>query len=404
MPPMTPPALREPARPAAPPVRDGRPCIVHIVEPCEAGVGRHVTDILEGLATCGDFSLALIYSPVRIDAQFAARVARLAERGVRATAVPMARGIAPRRDAHAFLAIVRALRAIRGPLLVHTHSAKAGFLGRLAAQALGFPAIHTPNGLAWKAARRPAVAAAYRSLERLAARWTRCTIAVSHEEARELAVNGVAAGSACTVIENAIPDLRCQRSGALRRELGIPKGSRVVGAVGRVDYQKDPHLFAAVARELLAEPSRRNVHFVWIGGGEDHAGLTQQLRDEGLAGRVHFVGPRADVPEILPDLDVYLLTSRYEGLSYALLEAMRAGLPVVATAVEGAGSVLGDGGVVLPSRDARVIARSVAGLIDDDVALRRVGDASRARFLARYQSSHLLGALRDLYGRLAPTV
>lgn len=374
------------------------PAVAHIVESCAYGVGRHVTDLLEALHERGEVQLCLIYSQWRADARFRERVAALSERGIPCVAVPMARGIAPARDTAALFGITRALRALGPIALVHTHSSKAGVLGGAAARMLGIPAVHTPNGLAFKAARGPVSRAIYRTLETIISRWSRYTIAVSDEEARTMVRYQIVPDLRCRVVENAVPDAARPARGTLRRELGFGDKTVLVGAVGRITYQKDPTLFVQVARESIGRARTLDWRFVWIGEGEQRAQIEALIDEYDLGAKVHFIGERSDVDTLVGDIDVLLLTSRYEGLSYALLEAMRAGVPIVASSVEGTRSVLDGAGTIVDSRDAREFATALEHLCADPTRLVEFGRLSRTRYVSRYGIERMIDQVSAIYG------
>jgi glycosyltransferase involved in cell wall biosynthesis len=179
-----------------------------------------------------------------------------------------------------------------------------------------------------------------------------------------------------------------------RRELGLPADAAVVGAVGRLAYQKAPEDFLAAMRRL----ARPGVIGVWVGGGELAARIGR-LASKQPAGRVVLAGERADVPAILAAFDVFALPSRYEGLPTAVVEAMVCGIPVVATAVNAVSDVVvpGETGLLVPPRRPDLLADAVGYLLDRPVIARRMADAARARLGDRFGPSALRAALTAAY-------
>ena len=179
-----------------------------------------------------------------------------------------------------------------------------------------------------------------------------------------------------------------------RRELGLPADAAVVGAVGRLAYQKAPEDFLAAMRRL----ARPGVIGVWVGGGELAARIGR-LAGKQPAGRVVLAGERADVPAILAAFDVFALPSRYEGLPTAVVEAMMCGIPVVATAVNAVSDVVvpGETGLLVPPRRPDLLADAVGYLLDRPVIARRMADAARARLGDRFGAGALRAALTAAY-------
>jgi glycosyltransferase involved in cell wall biosynthesis len=179
-----------------------------------------------------------------------------------------------------------------------------------------------------------------------------------------------------------------------RAELGLPADATVVGAVGRLTYQKAPEDFLAALRVL----GRPGVTGVWVGDGE----LAGQVaaRAAGLPGnQVVLAGQRSNVPDLLPAFDVFALSSRYEGLPTAVVEAMVCGIPVVATAVNAVGDVVipGETGLLVPPGRPELLAEAVGFLLDSPDAAARMAATARARLGTRFGEQALRGALVAAY-------
>jgi glycosyltransferase involved in cell wall biosynthesis len=179
-----------------------------------------------------------------------------------------------------------------------------------------------------------------------------------------------------------------------RRALGLPPEATVVGAVGRLAYQKAPEDFLAALRALR----RPGVVGVWVGGGE-LAGRMARLAAAQPQAPVLLTGERGDVPALLPAFDVFTLPSRYEGLPTAVVEAMLCGVPVVATAVNAVGDLVvpGETGLLVPPRRPDLLAGAVRALLDSPADAARMAAAARARLGTRYGVPALRDALTAAY-------
>jgi glycosyltransferase involved in cell wall biosynthesis len=332
-----------------------------------------------------------------------------AEHGVEPVVIPeLGRAVSPFDDLRAFVKLVALLRRER-PDIVHTHTAKAGTLGRLAAILCGVPVrVHTFHGHVFAGYFPPWQTQLFLAVERLLGRFTHRIVTLSDGLRRELVERyHIAPWDTVAVIPLGLdlqPMAACAaRRGELRRELGVGKSARLVGIVGRLVPIKNHDLFLD-AFAALPRRGARAVHGVVVGGGELEARLRQRVRALGLADRVHFLGWRRDLAPVYADLDVAVLTSRNEGTPVALIEAMAAGVPVVATAVGGAPDLLDhgeQGELVPPPFRAADLAAAIG---------RALTPAARARsarlapgILEAYSAARLCRDLESLYNALVPT-
>jgi len=330
--------------------------------------------------------------------------------------------------------------------VVHTHTAKAGTLGRLAARRAGVPRIvHTYHGFPFHEFQSAVRRAAYIAIERRLGRFTDLALCVgtgvaveavrrgliSPERIRTIGVAvdgfgwpaGQHAGSAVPVAsppsaqetaagerllgepsavvmaaaKPAAPELAGAGLAAreiARRELGLPSDATVIGAVGRLTYQKAPEDFVDMIRRLR----RPGVVGVWVGDGE-LAGEVRRLAAAEPAAPVVLAGERADVPRLLPAFDVFALPSRYEGLPTAIVEAMMCGVPVVATAVNAVADVVvpGETGLLVPPRRPDLMASAVSYLLSSPAAATRMATRAQAQLGDRYGISALRAALAAAY-------
>lgn len=186
----------------------------------------------------------------------------------------------------------------------------------------------------------------------------------------------------------------------VRRELGLPEGVPVIGLVGRLDHWGKGHkeLFEAVVGLKASHP----VQALIVGGGRREAEVRQLAASLGLAESVHFLGQRHDVPDLLHAMDIFVLPSYSEGVSLALLEAMAAGLPVIATAVGGLPEVVEDGetGLLIPPKDADALAGALERLLADPALVQRLGANARAQVRENYSLDRLGREINEIYGEL----
>src|SRR4051794_12785492 len=259
--------------------------------------------------------------------------------------------IAPLEDLRVLAQLVRLMRRERFSI-VHAHSAKGGFLGRLAAWLCGVPVIlYTFHGFSYHDFMSPARRWVYLHLERIAGYVTDSFFAVAPRVAREAVEMRLAAPGRITVAPSAveldsIPEGCDER---FRHELSLPSETRIVGTVGRLDLQKAPLDFVRMAAIVAAH--RSDVCFVMVGDGALMDEAEREARERGI--EVVFTGHRTDAPTIAASFDVFVISSLYEGLGRGLTEALASGRPVVATAVNGVPDIVEPGatGLLAPPAD-----------------------------------------------------
>ena len=369
---------------------------VRVVLVCEAaggGVGKHVLDIAERLPQLG-FDVLVVHSACRAEPDFTDRLARHAMYGYRVARVDVHRAPGPG-DVVGVLRLRRAIRDFGRADILHGHSAKGGALARLARWRCARRVFYTPHAFY---AQAPALSAASRRFygiaERALSLVTDRVIATSTEEhslARSLGIPE----RKLTVVENGIdirPNADLDRDRATARAaLGVATSDRVVGFVGRFVPQKAPALAVETFRRIRrAHP---NARFVLIGDGPDAPAVSAALAEDGLASDVRWVRG-AIARDLLPAVDVVLVTSHYEGFSYVMLEAVDSGCAIVTTPVGGARDcvVEGGNGTIVTSRTPDALASAVG---------RWVGSPDRlnaARALSRERARHF--ALERMVDRL----
>ena len=305
------------------------------------------------------------------------------------------------RDLYALLHLTRLMRRVR-PHIVHTHTAKAGTLGRLAARLAGVPVVvHTYHGHVLHSYFPRAKTRTFLVIERWLARHTDRLLAVSDTVRLELLSFGIGTAEQVVTLPLGLDlgrFLNCESlRGRVRAELGLDPETPLAGIVARLVPIKAHEIFLDAAARVAREVPRSQ--FLVVGDGERRAELEAYARRVGLAGRVRFLGWRSDLEGIYADLDVAVLTSRNEGSPVSLIEAMAAGRAVVATRVGGVPDLVDDGvtGVLVPSGDAASLAQAIAVLLADPERRRTLGQAGRKRAYPAFSADRLVSDMDKLY-------
>ena len=354
-----------------------------VAQPSVAGVPRHVLDVIEELGT-EDFDVTVACPPE----SFLWQELR-ARPGIR---------LAPftgRREPHVsdLAWMVRLVRLVRASDVVHAHSSKAAWVVRASALIAGrrSSCVVTPHAWSFWAlsgARRRAVVA----LERVAARACAAIIAVSRHEQEEGMRLGIGRAAQYRLIRNGVDLQRCATD---RRP-----DPDVVLMVGRLAPQKRPEL--AVRALELARRRRPAMRLVIAGDGPLEGAVVRLARDIGIADSIHLLGARDDVPELMAQAGCVLVTSAYEGCSLVILEAMAAGVPVVAVRTGGIAEVVAHGvtGLVC-GEDPESVASALVQLANDPELGRRLGSGARRRARERYSRRRMAQDLVALYESVA---
>ncbi len=323
------------------------------------------------------------------------------ERGIKIVLLPhLVRSIRLSADLRAIGEIYRFLKTGEFDI-VHTHSSKAGILGRLAARwAKVSVIVHTPHGHIFYGYFGPTVSWIYLQLERWAARFTDRIITLTQRGREEHLSRGVGRPEQYVTIPSGIPldeffpdPVRRQR---VRDALEIPLEAQVVGTVGRLTAVKDQKTLIRAVERLKGE--HPGLIVLLIGDGELRGALEEQVRRLHLQEVVRFLGWRPDVPDLLNALDLFVLCSLNEGMGRALVEAMATGLPAVATSVGGIPDLIEEGvnGCLVPTGDADRLASAISRTLNDPDRLRALGEKSR-EISAEYTVDNMVRQLGEFY-------
>jgi len=370
------------------------------------GPALHVAYLTAGLADRG-YDTTLVAGTVGRGEESMAYVAQ--QRGV--TIEPLEelhREIAPLRDVRAILRLARLIRREQ-PTILHTHTAKAGAVGRIAALLAGSARppilIHTFHGHVLRGYFNPLTTLGFRGLERCLARFTTMLVAVSPEVRDDLVGLRVAPAEKFAVVRLGI-ELRervTAESGArdeTRRALGVAHDAFLVGWVGRMTAVKRTHDVLRAFRALL--DGGADAYLVLVGDGPDREPLERHAHQLGVARRCLFVGYQDDVARFYDAIDVLLLPSVNEGTPVSVIEALAAGRPAVATRVGGVPDVIRDGidGFLVEVGDAEGLGARLGELARDPERRRQMGSAGQTRVLERYDVVRLIDDIDSLYRRL----
>ncbi len=320
----------------------------------------------------------------------------------------LGREISLGRDLLALLQLVNLFLSER-PDVVHTHSSKAGILGHLAAAAVGVPVVmHTYHGFGFNEFQPPRVKRLYVWLERLCARLSTAIVFVSRANQDYARRHGIGDPARWRLLHSGVAlsryPARVEDRGRKKAQLGLGLHKPVVTTIGNLKPQKNPGDFLAMAQKVLAR--RPETEFYFVGDGPLRGRIECQAIAAGLSNRLRLPGWRMDVDEILAVSDVFVLTSLWEGLPRALVEAMKTGLPCVCYATDGVTDIVSDGvnGFCVPQGNVSELASRVLALLDDESLRRRLGEQAARSIGPEFDIDEMVRAQERLYGELLAAV
>jgi glycosyltransferase involved in cell wall biosynthesis len=373
--------------------------ILHILEATGGGTKRHLLDLVQGM------DRELITHVVACPRQRHAHsrhetiLPELTKSGIPYYVIDMRRAIHPWYDLKALLQLLLLLRRERFDL-IHVHSSKAGFLGRLAALLLRRrPVIYTPHGLyflgqkGWRYH-------FYRLLEQTAGYFTDRVIAVSASEKAALIDARIFSPQRVVLIENGI-DVKKYippvDRWSVRQQLCLPEKGPVVGTVSRFVPQKNPEMIFEITRYLIH--TIPNIHFIWCGEGELLSYYQKRASLEHLLPQLHMPGFSVDVRKVLASLDIFIAASSFEGLPYSVLEAMACALPVVATNSGGLRDIIRheQTGLLLQTDSPSEFGAAISDLLADSERRHILGSAGRRLIMQHFTVQESLRQTQQLY-------
>jgi glycosyltransferase involved in cell wall biosynthesis len=284
--------------------------------------------------------------------------------------------------------------------IVHTHTSKAGFVGRLAAWLAGVPVIvHTAHGFAFHERSSVSARYFYSTLEWIAARWCDRIVSVSQFHRRWALDLGICKEPKILAIPNGIADVRNPKlaPAELRRRLGVREGHLLILSLARLAADKGlEYLIEAAA---ILQNTERRFQVIIAGDGPVRGLLESRARNLGISNRVTFLGFREDVDDLLAACDLVVLPSLREGLSIALLEAMAAGKPIIATSIGSHMELASQANIarLVPPANAQSICAAILRFARDPALMAQLGTSARALFESYYTEDRMLSDYRQLY-------
>ncbi|OGR52329.1 MAG: hypothetical protein A2049_01325 [Elusimicrobia bacterium GWA2_62_23] len=361
-----------------------KPRIVHIITRLEPG-GSSRNTVDSCAAQAASYEVTLIAGP---HPESAALRNLLPPEVAYIEVQELQRELSTARDFRALMEL-KALLGRLQPDIVHTHTSKAGALGRLAAALANLKAakpavvVHTPHGHLLYGYYGFAKTFVFKLTERFLANFTDHFIALTPGEKRETAAAGIGRPSQWTVIHSGV-DLSPARP-VSREELGLSGDQVAVGTVARLERVKGVEYFIRAAAELAKTAPGLNARFIVIGGGQLETGLRSLAESLGLSGKVLFTGFRGDAAALMGALDIYVQPSLNEAMGRAPLEAQALGIPAVVTSVCGLPDIVKEGetGLLVPPANPEALAAAIGRLAGDGGLRLSMGQAARAWALSK---------------------
>ncbi|MEK6543585.1 MAG: glycosyltransferase family 4 protein [Elusimicrobiota bacterium] len=382
---------------------DRRPVVLHLITKLEFGGAQQNTLYTVGHLDPARFDVILASGPGgMLDAQ----ALQLPKHVKVFWLKHLRREIHPLQDALA-IAEIHALIRRTDPDIVHTHSSKAGILGRMAAWAAGVPVIiHSFHGFGFHDYQKPLVRTSYAAIEKMIGWLTTHFIFVSRMNEAYAASWGIRARKGSTLIRSGVDLQRLRRLDQATRErkrteLGIPADSMVVSMIGNLKPQKNSKDFIELAKRLLN--TQPHALFLFIGGTEKDCADQERLA-RSVPKNLRCLGWRADSAEILKASDVFVLTSLWEGLPRSLVEAMALGLPTSAYATDGIAELIDNAqnGILVAPKDIDALCLNLQRLLDDAALRARLGGKAQHAIGDEFDINTMVTEQERLYFKLLP--
>jgi glycosyltransferase involved in cell wall biosynthesis len=364
--------------------QQGRIRVTYVITRAATGGSQmHVIDLLEGFRSEADLDL--------VTGEEGPLTERARSLKIPVRVLPeLVQPISPRNDLRAASSLIGHLRA-RRPDLVHAHTSKAGILTRVAAAVTDIPAIFTAHtwafaegtSIMWKLVGLPS--------ERLAARFTDCIINVSEANRRLAASSGIDKAKFSVTVHNGIRDT------SYRAHAEEPAACPQIVSVGRFVKQKDQQLLVQAMMKI-----NRPYKLIFVGDGPTQPDVEADVARAGLQSQIVFAGDSREVEQILSKSHIFVLASRWEGFPITILEAMRAGLPVIASDVGGVREAVVDGHTGFLARPEVVhdLQQHIDSLLQSSALRGTLGSNGRQRFLKMFTRDRMLESIRSIYHQI----
>ncbi|MCK7604892.1 glycosyltransferase family 4 protein [Geobacillus stearothermophilus] len=365
--------------------------LLYICEAMGGGVRRHLLDIIENI-DLGSYDIHLIYGKNRADKIFLNSLPSLKQKGIYLYELKeLDREISLKKDSKALIKIIKIINSIN-PDIVHCHSSKAGALGRAAAYLCGVKnIIYTPHAYM---AQSPNLSHKkmkfYVGLEKLFSKITKVTINVSEGERQFALQNGIVTTNNSTVIYNGI-----SRKDKYKK---IRKNNRIIiGTVARLSEQKDPITFYNIAKNIVSKYD--SVDFRYVGDGPFYEILKNKIEKDNLQKRIQLVGFKNNISDELAEFDIFITTSLYEGMPYALIEALSEGLPIVGTNVTGNNEIIFENinGYLFNIKDVNGAVQILEFLINNPEKIKSLGEQSYKIYIEKFTIEKMIEKLEKTY-------
>jgi glycosyltransferase involved in cell wall biosynthesis len=366
---------------------DKIPRILLVIDEASVGGGqRHVLWLAEGLVRDGyEIAVACERQGYLVD--------ELRSVGIRHLPVDLGNHFSVK-------SLFRMIRLIRefDPTIVHTHGGTAGVYGRIAARFLKRTTLHTYHGIHYLHFETGWKKRIYLFLEQFLLRWTDAIICVANSDL-ELALNhNLAERGKAFVIVNGINSRQFRAPDKPgKRKRGSKRGVTIVGTVGRLHEQKGHRYIIQAALEIVKQPEPVEFHI--IGDGNLRSELELQVQTLGLQNVIRFLGSRTDIAAQLAQMDLFVLPSLWEGLPFVLLEAMSAGIPIIASEVDGVSEILEDGkdALLVPPRDPHALAMAIVKLIRNNKEAKRLATNALHKISERFDVKEMVRQTERVY-------
>lgn len=355
------------------------------------GVRRHLLDIIKNI-DLGSYDIHLIYGKKRADKVFFDNIPNLKRKGIHLYELKeLDREISIKKDSKALIKIMKIINRIN-PDIVHCHSSKAGALGRVAAYLCGIKnIIYTPHAYI---AQSPNLSQTkvkfYVGLEKIFGKITKVTINVSEGERQFALQSGIVTTSNSMVIYNGIS--KKDRSKKIQKKNRI-----IIGTVARLSEQKDPITFYNIAKNIVSKYDP--VDFRYVGDGPFYEILKNKIEKDNLHKRIQLVGFKNNISGELAEFDIFITTSLYEGMPYALIEALSQGLPIVGTNVTGNNEIIFHdiNGYLFNIKDVNGAVQILEFLINNPQKIKSLGEQSYKIYIEKFTIDKMIEKLEKTY-------